>query len=192
MSTRTMPLSRSSVHYQNGRFNSLNKAVQGRTIICHNSAVSSKFRIAASRANGAKSRGPVTDEGKRIAALNTIHSPGLSRPRANSASRRTPSVTASSPIRSSPKANPKPGSVRCWLPSEPNSSPNTGSNKRKGRCPAPPGHGRNTHFGGADATRLRAFPGRPGRNHGRSPMASHAPLEHRKGYKRQWLRSTGS
>ncbi len=45
-------------------------------IICHNSAVSSKFRIAASRANGAKSRGPVTDEGKRIAALNTIHSTG--------------------------------------------------------------------------------------------------------------------
>ncbi len=38
--------------------------------------MSSKFRIAASRANGAKSRGPVTDEGKRIAALNTIHSTG--------------------------------------------------------------------------------------------------------------------
>ena len=45
-------------------------------IICHNSAVSSKFRIAASRANGAKSRGPVTDEGKRIAALNSTHSTG--------------------------------------------------------------------------------------------------------------------
>ena len=42
-------------------------------IICHNSAVSSKFRIAASRANGAKFRGRVTDEGKRIAALNTTH-----------------------------------------------------------------------------------------------------------------------
>jgi hypothetical protein len=38
--------------------------------------VSSKFRIAASRANGARSRGPVTDEGKRIAALNSIHSSG--------------------------------------------------------------------------------------------------------------------
>jgi hypothetical protein len=45
-------------------------------IVCHNSAVSSKFRIAASRANGAKSRGPVTDAGKRIAALNSIHSTG--------------------------------------------------------------------------------------------------------------------
>ncbi len=44
--------------------------------ICHNSAVSSKSRIAASRANGAKSRGPVTDEGKRIAALNSTHSTG--------------------------------------------------------------------------------------------------------------------
>ncbi len=38
--------------------------------------MSSKFRIAASRANGAKSRGPVTDEGKRIAALNSTRSTG--------------------------------------------------------------------------------------------------------------------
>jgi hypothetical protein len=38
--------------------------------------VSSQFRIAASRANGAKSRGPVTDEGKRTAALNSAHSTG--------------------------------------------------------------------------------------------------------------------
>ena len=38
--------------------------------------MSSLLRIAANRANGAKSRGPVTPEGKQIAAANVVHSTG--------------------------------------------------------------------------------------------------------------------
>jgi hypothetical protein len=44
--------------------------------LCQNAAVSSIFRQQASRANGAKSRGPITEEGKRASAANSALSTG--------------------------------------------------------------------------------------------------------------------